>query len=72
MHLGKMRTEKVKRIARELTELHPDEFTADFEHNKKILETLLEVSSKRLRNSIAGYIVQLLKGTETPEATETE
>ena len=54
-----MRTELVKRIARELVERFPDKFTTDFENNKKLVESLTNISSKKLRNKVAGYITQL-------------
>jgi small subunit ribosomal protein S17e len=56
---GKVRIELEKRIARELVERFPDKFTTDFETNKKLIESLTNISSKKLRNRIAGYITQL-------------
>jgi small subunit ribosomal protein S17e len=56
---GKVRIELEKRIARELVERFPDKFTTDFETNKKLVESLTNISSKKLRNRIAGYITQL-------------
>jgi small subunit ribosomal protein S17e len=50
----------VKRIARELVEKFPDKFTTDFENNKKLVESLTNISSARLRNRIAGYTTRLL------------
>jgi len=56
---GKVRIELETRIARELVERFPDKFTTDFETNKKLVESLTNISSKKLRNRIAGYITQL-------------
>jgi small subunit ribosomal protein S17e len=56
---GKVRIELETRIARELVERFPDKFTTDFETNKKLIESLTNISSKKLRNRIAGYITQL-------------
>lgn len=61
MLLGKVRTSLVKRTAKELLEKYPDLFTRDFEHNKRVVKKLLDVSSKKLRNKIAGYITHLVK-----------
>jgi small subunit ribosomal protein S17e len=58
---GKVRTELVKKIARELVERFPDKFTTDFENNKKLVDTFTNVSSKKLRNRVAGYITHLQK-----------
>jgi len=40
-------------------ELHSNEFTNDFEKNKQLVNKLVDVKSKRLRNVIAGYITRL-------------
>ena len=67
--MGKVRPERVKRIARELVSRHPDKFTTNFENNKKLIETLIETSSTRLRNRIAGYITSLIVAMQ-PDKTE--
>lgn len=69
--LGKVRPERVKRVARELVRRYPDKFTTNFEENKKLVETFLHISSTKLRNRIAGYITRLLTVTEAPETEET-
>jgi len=51
----------VKRAARQLLELYPDRFTTDFSQNRKVLDELLEVESKPLKNKIAGYLTSLLR-----------
>jgi len=48
-----------KKIARELVERFPEKFTTDFENNKKLVESLTNISSKKLRNRVAGYVTQL-------------
>lgn len=58
--LGKVRPESIKRIARELLSLYPDKFTKDFEYNKRMVESLTNVPSVRVRNRIAGYITGLV------------
>jgi len=47
---GKVRTELEKRIAQEVVERFPDKFTTDFETNKKLAESLTNISSTKLRN----------------------
>jgi small subunit ribosomal protein S17e len=59
----------VKRIARELVERFPDKFTTDFETNKKLLESLTNISSKNLRNRVAGYITRLQNQKEQNKLT---
>jgi small subunit ribosomal protein S17e len=65
--LGNVRSEKVKKISRELIRRYPDRFTTDFEENKKTVESLINTPSKRLKNTIAGYITRLEAFSE-PEA----
>jgi len=48
----------IKRVAIELAKLYPNEFTADFEHNKKMVSELSDVRSNLMRNRIAGYITR--------------
>ena len=68
---GKVRIELEKRIARELVERFPEKFTTDYENNKKLVDTFTNISSKKLRNRIAGYITQLqIKEKLTPEQIE--
>ena len=60
MDLGNVRSQKVKRIAKELLRRYPDKFTADFEDNKKLVASLVSTPSKSLRNTITGYITSLV------------
>lgn len=74
--MGKVRTEHVKRIARELVERFPDKFTTDFENNKKVLESVAEIPTTKLRNKIAGYITRLMtlmnSGKSTDETVQSD
>lgn len=71
--MGKVRTEQVKRIARQLLDKYPNKFTADFENNKKFVTELTNISSIKLRNRVAGYTARLastMYGSEAPESEE--
>jgi small subunit ribosomal protein S17e len=70
--LGKVRQEHVKQKARELLKLYPDKFTADFQNNKKMVESLVHIYSSRLRNRIAGYITRLLAIKQAQDEEEAE
>ncbi len=59
--MGRIKTALIKRIATELYTKHPDKFTNDFEQNKKLVEELTIITSKKLRNTIAGYITRMKK-----------
>jgi small subunit ribosomal protein S17e len=56
--LGNIRPTYIKRVAIELTKLYPNEFTNDYEHNKKMVSELTDVKSNLMRNRIAGYITR--------------
>ncbi|GAB4317641.1 MAG: 30S ribosomal protein S17e [Methanobacteriaceae archaeon] len=58
--MGNIRTSFVKRIAKELIESHPGSFTTDFDENKKLVEEFSTVSTKHLRNKIAGYVTRIM------------
>jgi len=60
----------VKKVARELVRRYPDKFTTDFENNKKLVESLTQGSSTKLRNRIAGYISRLLSIEQASEEAE--
>ena len=74
--LGKVRPEHVKKTAYELVELYPDKFNTDFQNNKEVVESLVQISSSKLRNRIAGYITRLQSArtgeTEEENVEETE
>ena len=72
--MGKVRPDRVKKVARELLERFPEKFTTNFESNKKLVESLTNISSTKLRNRIAGYVTRLLTITqaEATEITESE
>jgi small subunit ribosomal protein S17e len=69
--LGKVRTETVKRVSRELLRRFPDRFSGDFESDKQVVNDLVLTSSKRLRNRIAGYVTRL-KVVEAERAAATQ
>lgn len=68
--MGSVRVELVKKVAERLLRDHPGKFSEDFEANKKALDELVEVGSKKLRNLIAGYITGLLSQRKGASAEE--
>ena len=53
--MGNIRQTHIKSIAIKLVNSFPDQFSKDFQQNKKKIEELTDVESKELRNKIAGY-----------------
>ena len=50
-----------KRISTELLEKYPDKFGPEFDANKKALHEIATVTSKVLRNEVAGYMASHLR-----------
>jgi small subunit ribosomal protein S17e len=59
--MGNIRTSFVKRTAKELVETYEGQFTTDFDKNKKLVEEFSTVSTKHLRNKIAGYVTRVVR-----------
>jgi len=52
---------RIKRISTELLQKYPDKFGLEFDANKKALNEVAVVTSKVLRNELAGYITSHLR-----------
>ncbi|HEX55460.1 MAG: 30S ribosomal protein S17e [Candidatus Altiarchaeales archaeon] len=59
--MGRIKQAFLKRIADKLLEEYGDEFTTDFETNKRKVQEFSNVESKTMRNKIAGYITRVKK-----------
>jgi len=56
--MGNIRPTYIKRVAIELVERFPDQFTSDFDHNKKKVAELATIQGKSMKNRIAGYVTR--------------
>lgn len=70
--MGNIRQTYIKRVAIDLVKKYNDQFTGDFEHNKKVVGQLTDVKTTIFRNRIAGYVTTYRKNWEaaTVEAAE--
>jgi len=68
--LGSIRPGYIKNAARKLMQYYEDEFTTDFETNKRLVEQYTDVKTKTVRNRIAGYMVRLVKQKIQDEEVE--
>ncbi len=59
--LGRIKTKQIKRATIELMNRHGNVFKKDFAENCRIVSELADIRSKKLRNTIAGYITRLSK-----------
>lgn len=67
-----MRTEQIKRIAKELIRRFPDKFSNNFENNKRMVDMLIRGATTKVRNQIAGYITHVFAGTQAASSNETQ
>lgn len=59
--MGRIKTQLIKRTTEEIFSKNSEDFTSDFNENKKVLDSKLKISSKKIRNIIAGYATRLKK-----------
>lgn len=76
--MGNVRTEQIKRTAKELIKRFPDKFSNSFENNKHAVKSLVQGGTPKVLNQIAGYITKFVATEqrqlqeETPEEAGTE
>lgn len=70
--MGNIRQNYIKRVAIELVTKYNDQFSDDFDHNKKVVAELTNVKTTVFRNRIAGYVTTYRKNWEksTVEAAD--
>ncbi len=59
--MGKIRPSHIKNISKKILETHGHLIAEDFEKNKELLDQILNLQSKKLRNRIAGYLTSLVR-----------
>lgn len=59
--MGRVRTKTVKKASRQIIEKYYTKLTIDFHTNKRVVEEIAIIPTKRLRNQIAGFITHLMK-----------
>lgn len=71
--MGKVKTEQIKRVGKELLTRFPDKFSSNFDENKRMVGALTKGTTTKVRNQIAGYITHafcLLAGASSENAKE--
>ena len=59
--MGRIKTQLIKRTSTEIYTNNPNNFSNDFNSNKKKVDEAADIPSKKMRNSIAGYLTRLAK-----------
>ncbi|HLC84768.1 MAG TPA: 30S ribosomal protein S17e [Candidatus Nanoarchaeia archaeon] len=62
--MGRIKTQRVKRKSTQMFAEQAGAFNSSFDDNKKVLDKFYDITSKKLRNTIAGYITRLAKRVE--------
>lgn len=62
--MGRIKTALIKRVTKKLVREYGDRLTTSFEENKKVVDEVTIMQSKKLRNVIAGYATRLTKRKE--------
>jgi small subunit ribosomal protein S17e len=57
--MGRIKPRRLKSVTEKTFEENPDDYVDNFEGNKKIVSSKVDVKSKKLRNIIAGYATRL-------------
>jgi len=68
--VGQVKTLYVKHLAKTLVEKYPGRFTDKFEKNKEELNKIIKLESKKIRNEVAGYILDVIKRQSKPKGME--
>ena len=66
--MGRIRPTNIKRAGNKIIADYKTKITTNFEQNKDLVDTLVDVSSKKLRNLIAGHLTkEAIKAKEEQE-----
>merc|ERR1711898_67070 len=60
-NMGRVRNKTVKRASKKIIERYYQRLTLDFNTNKRIVDEVAMIPSKRLRNKIAGFASHMMK-----------
>ena len=59
--MGRIRSTLIKRVAYEVYEKYKDMLTTDFNKNREIIDKVVKVEGKFMKNKITGYVTHLVK-----------
>lgn len=62
--MGRIKTKLTRRLTFEILKTNREKLSPQFEENKKVVSGLLSGASKKVRNTVAGYVTRLMKTKE--------
>jgi small subunit ribosomal protein S17e len=70
--LGKVKTEQIKHLGKDLMARFPDKFNTNFDENKRTVDEVTEGTTTRVRNKVAGYITRTKALAQASSEMETD
>ena len=70
--LGKVKTEQIKHLGKELMARFPGKFNTNFDDNKKQVDALTKGTTTRVRNKVAGYITRTISLAQANNAADSD
>ncbi len=70
--MGKVKTEQIKHLGKELMTRFPGKFTINFDENKRAVDELTKGATTRVRNKVAGYITRTIALAQSSSEMDTE
>ena len=71
-NLGKVKTDQIKKLGKELMARFPSKFNTNFDDNKHAVDELTKGATTRVRNQTAGYITRTLALAQANNESELE
>jgi small subunit ribosomal protein S17e len=59
--VGRVKTVSIKVMGNQIIKEHGKLFTDNFEKNKRVLDEIREIKSKKIKNILTGYITKEIK-----------
>ena len=72
IRLGKVKTEQIKHLGKELMARFPGKFNTNFDDNKKQVDALTKGTTTRVRNKVAGYITRTISLAQANNAVDSD
>ena len=70
--MGKVKTEQIKHLGKELMTRFPEKFNTNFDENKHKVDEVTEGTTTRVRNKVAGYITRTKALAQASSEMETD
>lgn len=70
--MGKVKTEQIKNLGKELMKRFPEKFSRNFNENKIMVDKLTEGASTKVRNRVAGYLTRTVSSTLSQSSSDEE